>query len=101
MSKTITPLIVGAMIVGIVAGLVIHAAVAPESLGGFTAVFAVFTDIFLRLIRMIIGPLVLSTLTVGIARMGDATAIGRIGLKAMAWFIAAAVVAFFVALLVA
>jgi Na+/H+-dicarboxylate symporter len=101
MTKSITPLIVGAMVLGVIAGLIIHAAVSPEQLGGFTTVFGVFTDVFLRLIRMIIGPLVLSTLTVGIARMGDATAIGRIGLKAMAWFIVAAVVAFFVALLVA
>ena len=101
MKMGITPLIVGAMILGVGAGLIINAAVAPDQIAGFTTVFGVCTDIFLRLIRMIIGPLVLSTLTVGIARMGDATAIGRIGLKAMAWFVAAAIVAFFIAIAIA
>src|SRR5581483_1506975 len=99
MKKGITPQIVGAMVLGVVVGLILHATVAPENLGGFATVFAVITDIFLRLIRMIIGPLVLSTLTVGIARMGDASAIGRVGLKAMTWFVVAAIGAYLIALL--
>jgi Na+/H+-dicarboxylate symporter len=50
------------------------------------------TDVFLRLIKMIIAPLVFATLVAGIAHMGDASAVGRIGLKAMAWFITASLV---------
>jgi len=46
---------------------------------------SLFTDIFLRLIKMIIAPLVFSTLVVGIAHMGDTAAIGRIGIKTMTW----------------
>ena len=48
--------------------------------------------IFLKLIKMIIGPLVLSTLVVGIGHMGDAATVGRIGAKTMAWFVSASIV---------
>ena len=45
--------------------------------------------IFLKLIKMIIGPLVLSTLVVGIGHMGDAATVGRVGAKTMGWFVSA------------
>src|ERR1700735_3735429 len=48
--------------------------------------------IFLKLIKMIIGPLVLSTLVVGIGHMGDAATVGRVGAKTMGWFICASIV---------
>ena len=41
---------------------------------------------------MIIAPLVLSTLVVGIAHMGDTAALGRVGAKALGWFICASLV---------
>jgi Na+/H+-dicarboxylate symporter len=44
------------------------------------------------LIKMIIAPLVFSTLVVGIAHMGDTAAVGRIGIKTMAWFLCASIV---------
>ena len=47
---------------------------------------------FIRLIRMIIGPLVFSTLVVGIAHMGDASTLGRIGARTFIWFIGASLV---------
>jgi len=50
------------------------------------------TTIFLRLIQMIIAPLVFSTLAVGIAKLGDVGAVGRIGAKTMTWFISATIV---------
>ena len=50
------------------------------------------SNIFLRLIKMIIGPLVFSTLVVGIGHMGDAATVGRVGAKTMAWFICASIV---------
>jgi proton glutamate symport protein len=55
-------------------------------------------DLFLRMIKMIIAPLVFSTLVVGIARAGDVKAMGRIGLKAIVYFEAATTVALFVGL---
>lgn len=48
--------------------------------------------VFLKLIKMIIGPLVLSTLVVGIGHMGDAATVGRVGAKTMAWFVCASIV---------
>jgi Na+/H+-dicarboxylate symporter len=48
--------------------------------------------VFLKLIKMIIGPLVLSTLIVGIGHMGDAATVGRVGAKTMAWFVTASIV---------
>lgn len=50
---------------------------------------ALISDIFLRLIKMIIAPLVFSTLVVGIAHMGDTAAVGRVGGKALLWFVGA------------
>jgi Na+/H+-dicarboxylate symporter len=50
------------------------------------------SSIFLKLIKMIIGPLVLSTLVVGIGHMGDAATVGRVGAKTMGWFVSASVV---------
>ncbi|MBV9824604.1 MAG: dicarboxylate/amino acid:cation symporter [Alphaproteobacteria bacterium] len=48
--------------------------------------------VFLKLIKMIIGPLVLSTLIVGIGHMGDAATVGRVGAKTMAWFVSASII---------
>lgn len=54
--------------------------------------FSLIADIFLRLIKMIVAPLVFSTLVVGISRLGDIAAVGRIGGKTMLWFISASLV---------
>jgi len=54
--------------------------------------FGLVTTMFLRLIKMVIGPLVFATLTVGIAKMGDVGAVGRVGLKSMVWFFGASLV---------
>lgn len=54
--------------------------------------FQIISDIFLRLIKMIIAPLVLATLIYGIAHMGDSSSLGRVGLKTMSWFIGASII---------
>jgi proton glutamate symport protein len=56
-------------------------------------------DIFLRMIKMIIAPLLFSTLVVGIAGTGDMKAMGRIGLKAIVYFEIATTIALFLGLL--
>lgn len=53
---------------------------------------SILTDVFLRLIKMIIAPLVFATLVVGVAKLGDIKAVGRIGGKTMLWFICASFV---------
>jgi Na+/H+-dicarboxylate symporter len=61
-------------------------------LAGYAHYISILTTIFLNLIKMIIAPLVLSTLVVGIAHMGDTAALGRVGVKALGWFICASLV---------
>src|SRR6185369_7412637 len=56
-------------------------------------------DVFLHLIKMIIAPLVFATLVTGIAGMGDSSALGRIGGRALAWFITASLISILVGLL--
>jgi len=78
------------LLLGIVAGYAMNASIAdPAALKEAADWFTILTDIFLRLIKMIIAPLVFSTLVVGIAHMGDTAALGRIGTRTMAWFISA------------
>lgn len=80
------------MLLGIAAGILIREFLDPVGVRSVTAGLDLVTFIFLRLVRMIIAPLVLSTLIVGIAHMGDAAAIGRTGARAIAWFILASIV---------
>ncbi|RJG22842.1 dicarboxylate/amino acid:cation symporter, partial [Massilia cavernae] len=67
--------------------------------GSFADYMSLLSTLFLRLIKMIIAPLVFSTLVVGIAKMGDAKEVGRIGLKALGWFIIASVISLSLGLL--
>lgn len=62
---------------------------------------SLISDIFLRLIKMLIGPLVFSTLVAGIAHMGDAKSVGRVFFKAFGWFLIASVVSLLLGTLVA
>ena len=77
------------MILGILTGFLINTGLPPEGAKAAAGYLSLITDIFLRLIRMIIAPLVFSTLVVGIAHMGDASAIGRVGIKTLGWFMLA------------
>jgi Na+/H+-dicarboxylate symporter len=92
LNRTFTILLVAAMILGIVVGLIAHAWLAPDQVTSLTGGLGLITTVFLRLIRMIIAPLVFSTLVVGIAHMEDAAAIGRVGARAIAWFVLASLV---------
>jgi Na+/H+-dicarboxylate symporter len=51
--------------------------------------FSILADVFLRLIKMIVAPLVFTTLVVGVAKLGDINSVGRIGGKTLLWFIGA------------
>jgi Na+/H+-dicarboxylate symporter len=62
---------------------------------------SLISAVFLHLIKMIIGPLVLSTLVVGIGHMGDAATVGRVGAKTMAWFVSASIVSLLLGLTMA
>lgn len=61
--------------------------------------FTILSDIFLRLIKMIVAPLVFSTLVVGVAKVGDIKAVGRIGGKTLLLFIGATFVSLLLGML--
>jgi Na+/H+-dicarboxylate symporter len=88
----LTTYILIALVLGIVVGYIVNASVAPEQAKSFSDAMSLITTLFLRLIKMIIAPLVFSTLVVGIAKMGDAKEVGRIGIKALGWFIIASII---------
>jgi Na+/H+-dicarboxylate symporter len=77
------------MVLGIVAGYLINTNTSPEFIKGFAPKIKLLATIFLRLVQMIIAPLVFATLVVGIAKLGDLKTVGRVGGKAMLWFISA------------
>lgn len=92
-ANKLTNFILGAMVIGIICGYFINLYGTESGLSkSYISYVSILTDIFLRLIKMIIAPLVFSTLAVGIARMGDASTIGRVGLKTFSWFISMSVV---------
>lgn len=55
--------------------------------------FSILSDIFLRLIKMIIAPLVFAVLVLGVAKVGDFKSVGRIGLKTIIYFTSATLIA--------
>ncbi|MFD2872116.1 dicarboxylate/amino acid:cation symporter [Mucilaginibacter ximonensis] len=61
--------------------------------------FSILSDVFLRLIKMIVGPLVFTTLVVGVAKVGDIKAVGRIGGKTLLWFLSATIVSLLIGML--
>ncbi len=99
-SQRLTTIIVIGMILGIGVGYACHQ-VWPDKATATTIAgyISLFTDIFLRLIKMIIAPLVFSTLVVGVAHMGDPATVGRIGAKALLWFVCASLVSLLLGLL--
>ena len=91
MGKRLTVWILIALVVGLVVGWGINAGFDKETAAEIAKYLSIITDIFLRLIKMIIAPLVLSTLIMGIAHMGDTSAIGRLFTRTIGWFLAASV----------
>ncbi|MGQ8869490.1 dicarboxylate/amino acid:cation symporter [Myroides sp. TSA_177.3] len=83
--------IIIALVLGVIFGSIIHYSL-PEYVAGFSQNIKLLGTIFIRLVQMIIAPLVFCTLVVGIAKMGDMKMVGRVGAKAMGWFITASLV---------
>src|SRR5678816_675818 len=85
--------ILGAMVLGIIIGYMIFVQYPDKKTASEIAGYiSIISDVFLRLIKMLIAPLVFSTLVVGIAHMGDAASVGRVFAKALGWFITASLV---------
>jgi Na+/H+-dicarboxylate symporter len=92
--KRLTLYIVIAMFAGILTGYTLNVSypAGDKSLAEIADLLKLLPEVFLHLIKMIIAPLILATLVTGIASMGDSTALGRIGGRALAWFITASLI---------
>lgn len=99
-ANRLTIFIVVFMLAGILSGAVIHEYASSDVIAAWSDNITLLTDIFLRLIKMVIAPLVFSTLTVGIMRLGETATIGRVGGKAMVWFISSSVLSILVGLFI-
>ncbi|BBB62572.1 membrane attached sodium:dicarboxylate symporter family protein [Undibacterium sp. KW1] len=95
----LTTWIITGMVLGLITGYICHRyaadAAQAKTIAGY---FSIVTDIFLRLIKMIIAPLVFTTLVAGMAH-SEPGSIGRVGLKAMSWFITASLISLAIGLL--
>lgn len=92
MNRTFTILVVLAMVLGVAVGWAVHTYMPADGAKTVADNLSIITTIFLRAIKMIIAPLVFATLVAGIAHMEDAAAVGRVGIKTMAWFITASII---------
>ena len=106
MATKLTRYILFALLLGVIAGWATNAAIddgtpaSAERLKAIAEYLSIVTALFLRLIKMIIAPLVFSTLVAGIAHMGDIAALGRVGLRALGWFIGATFVSLTLGLII-
>ncbi len=99
-SNRLTIYIMVGMVLGIITGHICHMlAATPEAAKDIADWFNVITDLFLRMIKMIIAPLVFSTIVSGIAGTGDSKAVGRIGAKALGWFMTASLISLFLGMI--
>ncbi len=101
MGKRLTLYIVIAMFAGIATGYALNVSYPADSktLAQIADLLKLLPEVFLHLIKMIIAPLILATLVTGIASMGDSSALGRIGGRALAWFITASLISISLGLL--
>ena len=91
-----------AMFLGIFVGwLIFNGAADKKTAKEIAGYISIFSDIFLRLIKMLIGPLVFSTLVVGIAHMGSAKSMGRIFARSLGWFVIASLISLTLGLVIA
>ena len=103
MEKRLTLYIVIGMAAGVLVGYLLHRQFSgnAQSAAQWADGLKLLPDIFLKLIKMIIAPLVFATIVVGIAQMGDTAALGRIGTRALAWFLCASVLSLGIGMLLA
>jgi Na+/H+-dicarboxylate symporter len=95
----LTTYIIIALFAGITLGFILNKNIAPSRITEITDPFALLPDVFLRLIKMIVAPLVFFTLVVGVAKLGDLKAVGRIGAKTLLWFVSASLISLLLGML--
>jgi Na+/H+-dicarboxylate symporter len=101
-SNRLTTYIMVSLLLGIAVGYACNTLASPEQAKVIAGYFTILSDIFLRMIKMIIAPLVFATIVSGITSLGASSgAVGRIAIKSLAWFITASLVSLLVGLLLA
>ncbi len=95
----LTLYILVAMVLGGILGAIVHSNFNAATAAEFSTHIKLLATIFIRLVQMIIAPLVLTTLVVGIAKLGDIKSVGRIGGRALAWFFTASFISLIIGLL--
>lgn len=95
----LTLYILVAMVLGATLGAIVHQNFDSETATKFSSYIKILATVFIRLVQMIIAPLVLTTLVVGIAKLGDLKSVGRIGGRALAWFFTASFISLIIGLL--
>ena len=97
----LTACIMGGMVLGIVVGYLVNQnlLVGVMTTEHWARSFQVLSTIFLNLIKMVVAPLVLATIVSGLAHMNDSAAVGRIGFRAILWFIVASFISISLGLL--
>ena len=99
MKNKLTLYIFIALVLGIISGWICNIYATSPFVIGFVDYVPLMSDIFLNLVKMIIAPLVFSTLVVGVAKLGDINAVGRIGGKTLLWFLSATFVSLFLGMI--
>ena len=98
-SNRLTKYILLSMLAGVAVGYLVHVNADPAFIKEFSANIKLLGKVFIRMVQMIIAPLVFSTLVVGIAKLGNLSAVGRVGGKSMLWFITASLVSLSIGLI--
>ena len=96
--SNLTTQILIAMILGAALGIVLHNTISEAAALEFSSKIKILATVFIRLVQMIISPLVFTTLVVGIAKLGNVSAVGRIGGKALGWFFTASLISLLIGL---
>ena len=101
-----TQYVLAALILGVIVGEILNLSYGGPGVAGknpgllqITVILSVLTDIFMRLIKMIIAPLVFATLVVGMGKMGNGQTVGRVGGKAILWFFSASILSLLLGML--
>ncbi|MFM8432254.1 MAG: dicarboxylate/amino acid:cation symporter [Bacteroidota bacterium] len=98
---SLTGWIIIALLAGIISGSLSHSNISSrEEIKVLADRLRILSDIFLRLIKMIVAPLVFSLLLSGLAKAGDFKTVGRIGLKTMIYFTVATIIALLLGLVI-
>ena len=96
--SNLTTQILIAMILGAALGIVLHNTISEAAALEFSNKIKILATVFIRLVQMIISPLVFTSLVVGIAKLGNVSAVGRIGGKALGWFFTASLISLLIGL---